>query len=88
MDRGLSAGTFAAKFRRYLVSAGMEPTGGHVLRHTAAKLRRQAGATVEGIAQFLDHSLLAVPTTYLRPLEGQADRHWPAVARLIEVESE
>lgn len=66
----------------------MEPTGGHVLRHTAAKLRRQAGATVEDIAQFPDHSSLAVTTTYLRQLEGQADRYWPAVARLIGVESE
>ena len=85
MDRGVSAGMFAAKFRGYLVSAGMEPTGVHVLRHTAAKLRRQAGATIQDIAQFLDHSSLAITTTYLRQLEGQADQHWRKVATALEL---
>jgi integrase/recombinase XerC len=40
---GVTSGTFYAHFRRYLVAAGMAPTGIHVLRHTAAKLRRDAG---------------------------------------------
>ena len=40
--------------RRYLAAAGLAPTGLHVLRHTAAKLRRDAGASVEAVSAFLD----------------------------------
>jgi site-specific recombinase XerD len=58
----------------------MAPTGVHVLRHTAAKLRRDAGASIESVSQFLDHSSLAVTSVYLRRLEGEADRTWPEVA--------
>ena len=52
----------------------------HVLRHTAAKLRREAGESVEAVSAFLDHSSLAVTTVYLRRLEGEADRSWAQVA--------
>lgn len=41
--RGLSSGTFYSRFRRYLKVAGLPPAGLHLLRHTAAKLRRDAG---------------------------------------------
>ena len=33
-------------------------------RHSAAKLRRDAGELVEEVSRFLDHSNLAVTTTY------------------------
>ena len=55
-------------------------SGVHVLRHTAAKLRRDVGESVESVSQFLDHSSLAVTTTYLRRLEGQRDTAWHGVA--------
>jgi integrase len=48
--------------RRYLRSAGLAPTGLHVLRHSAAKLRRDAGQPIEAISAFLDHTSLAVTT--------------------------
>ena len=80
---GVTSGTFYARFRRYLKLAGMAPTGVHVLRHTAAKLRRDAGETIEAVSAFLDHSSLAVTTTYLRRLEGVEDRTWPEVAAAI-----
>ena len=51
-------------------------SGVHVLRHTAAKLRRDVGESVESVSQFLDHSSLAVTTTYLRRLEGERDAAW------------
>jgi integrase len=63
----------------------MAPTGIHVLRHTAAKLRRDAGESIEAVSQFLDHSSLAVTTVYLRRLEGQEDRTWREVAEAIGV---
>lgn len=50
--------------------------GVHILRHSAAKLRREVGESVEDVSQFLDHSSLAVTTTYLRRLEGHEDRSW------------
>ena len=82
---GLTAGTFYASLRRYLRKAGLPASGVHVLRHSAAKLRRDAGETVEDVSRFLDHSSLAVTTTYLRRLEGQEDKSWRQVAAAIGV---
>jgi integrase/recombinase XerC len=82
---GVTSGTFYARFRRYLKAAGLAPTGIHVLRHTAAKLRRDAGESIEDVSAFLDHSSLAVTTVYLRRLEGQGDRAWREVAEAIGV---
>jgi integrase/recombinase XerC len=81
--QGVTSSTFYARFRRYLVAAGMAPTGIHVLRHTAAKLRRDAGQSIEDVSSFLDHSSLAVTTVYLRRLESQADTTWEQVAEAI-----
>ncbi len=82
---GIASGTFYGRFRRYLVAAGLAPTGLHVLRHSAAKLRRDAGDSVEAVSAFLDHSSLAVTTVYLRRLEGEADPTWAAIAAAIGV---
>jgi integrase len=81
--QGVTSGTFYARFRQYLKVAGLSPTGIHVLRHTAAKLRRDAGESIEDVSAFLDHSSLAVTTVYLRRLEGQDDRAWRDVAVAI-----
>jgi integrase/recombinase XerC len=82
---GVTSGTFYDRFRRYLRDAGLAPTGIHVLRHTAAKLRRDAGQSIEEVSSFLDHSSLAVTSVYLRRLEGQEDRAWERVAAAIGV---
>jgi integrase/recombinase XerC len=81
--RGITSSTFYNRFRRYLRVAGLAPTGLHILRHTAAKLRRDAGASIEAVSSFLDHSSLGVTSIYLRRLEGEADRTWPEVAVAI-----
>ena len=80
---GLRSATFYGRFRRYLEKAGLPPVGLHVLRHSAAKLRRDAGESIEDVSRFLDHSSLAVTTTYLRRLEGQEDLGWGKVAEAI-----
>ena len=80
---GLRSATFYGRFRRYLEKAGLQPSGLHVLRHSAAKLRRDAGESIEDVSRFLDHSSLAVTTTYLRRLEGQEDKGWGKVAEAI-----
>jgi len=83
--RRMTSSTFYARFRRYLQAAGLAPTGLHVLRHTAAKLRRDAGASIEAVSAFLDHSSLAVTSVYLRRLEGETDLTWSDVAMAIGV---
>jgi len=83
--RGLTSGTFYGNLRRYLKNAGLPPAGVHILRHSAAKLRRDAGESIEDVSRFLDHSSLAVTTVYLRRLEGQEDRNWPKVAQALGV---
>jgi integrase len=62
-EGGITDGTAYLRFRRYLNDAGLPPSGLHVLRHSAAKLRRDAGESVEAVSAFLDHSSLAVTTT-------------------------
>jgi len=83
--RGLTSGTFYSNLRRYLRKAGLPPAGVHILRHSAAKLRRDAGESIEEVSRFLDHSSLAVTTVYLRRLEGQEDRSWHKVAEALGV---
>ncbi len=85
--KGLTSGTFYGNLQRYFRKAAMTPAGVHIFRHTAAKLRRDAGETVEDVSRFLDHSSLAVTTVYLRRLEGEQDRSWAKVAEAIGVYS-
>ena len=63
----------------------LPPAGVHIFRHSAAKLRRDAGESVEDVSRFLDHGSLATTTTYLRRLEGEEDRSWAKVAEAIGV---
>ena len=79
----VSAHGFYLNLRRALRRAGLPQAGVHLLRHTAAKLRRDVGESVEAVSRFLDHSSLAVTTTYLRRLEGEGDPGWRKVAALL-----
>ncbi len=74
--RGISSGTFYGNMRRYFKVAGLRPAGVHIFRHSAARLRREAGESIEQVSRFLDHSSLAVTTVYLRQLEGDRDTAW------------
>ena len=76
---------FYGRFRRYLTKADLPLAGLHVLRHSAAKLRRDAGESIEDVSRFLDHSSLAVTSIYLRRLEGQEDLGWGKVAEALGV---
>ena len=82
---GITDGTFYGNLKRYLRMAGLPPAGVHILRHAAAKLRREAGESVEDVSRFLDHSSLQVTTVYLRRLEGQEDKGWGKVAETLGV---
>ena len=80
---GLSGGGFAANLRRYGRMAGVGHLTPHVLRHTAAKLRRDAGASLEEVSAFLGHASIATTAVYLRRLEGWRDDGWRDVSRLL-----
>jgi integrase len=79
----VSAHGFYLNLRRYYRKAKLRVGGVHVLRHSAAKLLRDAGQTVEEVSRLLDHANLAVTTTYLRRLEGEEDKDWRMVAALL-----
>ena len=79
----VSSHGFYMNLRRYFRKAKLPQGGVHVLRHSAAKLRRDVGESVESVSRFLDHSNLAVTTTYLRRLEGEKDTGWRKVAALL-----
>jgi len=81
--KAITSGTFYCNLQQYLKDAGLTRGGVHLFRHSAAKLRRDAGDSVEEVSRFLDHSSLAVTTTYLRRLEGQEDKSWEKVAAAI-----
>ena len=83
--RGITSGTFYGNLRRYFKAAGLPPAGVHIFRHSAAKLRREAGESIEQVSRFLDHSSLAVTTVYLRQLEGDRDTAWQQVAVALGV---
>ena len=83
--RGITSGTFYGNMRRYFKAAGLPPAGVHILRHSAARLRREAGESIEQVSRFLDHSSLAVTTVYLRQLDGDRDTAWQHVAVALGV---
>ena len=83
----ISDATFYDHLRRYGETAGLGPLSPHVLRHTAAKLRRQAGAAIEEVSALLGHRNFATTATYLRQLEHERDDGWAAVALALGLTS-
>jgi hypothetical protein len=79
----ISGSGFAANLRRYGNLAGIGGITPHALRHTAAKLRRDAGASLEDVSAFLGHASIATTAVYLRRLEVWRDDGWHGVARLL-----
>ena len=77
---GISDSTLAVHLARYATEAGLEGVTCHALRHTAAKLRREAGASIEDVSSLLGHRSIATTAGYLRLLEDEEDHGWEAVA--------
>ncbi len=80
----VSGATFAENLRRYGARIGEDDLTIHTLRHTAAKLRRQAGASLEDVQAVLGHASVATTARYLARLEGVRDPGWQAAAALLD----
>lgn len=85
INRPLSDKEVGRIVKKYAKRAGLNPARVHVhmLRHTAALLRREAGDNLEKIQQFLGHSSPTTTLVYLHSLEGQTDSSWGTVANLL-----
>lgn len=63
---------------------GIEGLAPHALRHSAAKLRRQAGASLEEVQELLGHASVATTARYLQHLEGETDTGWEAAESVLQ----
>ena len=66
--------------------AGLGSLKLHDLRHTAAKLRRNNGASIEDVSALLGHRSIATTATYLARMEGEEDNGWRELADNFTVE--
>lgn len=71
------------QLQRHADAAGLGHVTPHVLRHTAAKLRRLAGASLEDVQALLGHRSVATTARYLARLESEKDSGWEGVASLL-----
>jgi site-specific recombinase XerD len=69
---------------RYTRLAGIGKLRVHDLRHTAAMLRREAGADVEEIREFLNHSSLVTTQVYLHKMGRKGDKRTEKVAEMLK----
>ena len=76
----VSDATFYGHLRHHAEAAGLGQIGCHVLRHTAAKARRRAGASIEDVCSLLGHRSLLTTVRYLARLEVERDDGWAPVA--------
>jgi site-specific recombinase XerD len=79
----ISGQGFAANLDRYAGRAGLGHLTPHGLRHSAAKLRRATGASLEEVQSLLGHRTLATTSRYLARLEAETDSGWAAAAAAI-----
>ncbi len=82
----ISSQTLYENLRRYGERIGIAGLTVHTLRHTAAKLRRQSGASLEDVQAVLGHATIATTARYLARLEGTRDAGWQAAAQLLDGE--
>jgi integrase/recombinase XerD len=81
----VSSMAFYLALARYARKAGLVGVTPHVLRHSAAKLRRLAGASIEDVGALLGHRSIATTARYLARLEGEQDPGWRGAAAILGV---
>jgi site-specific recombinase XerD len=83
----VSGGGFAKNLRGYASAAGVPGVSPHALRHSAAKLRRLAGASIEDVSAMLGHRSLSTTAIYLSRLETEVDAGWEGAAAALGLSS-
>lgn len=85
-EEPLSGSAMAQDFKQYAKKTGLsgEKVKLHALRYLSVELRRRAGATVEEIQDFLDHSHLNTTQIYLCRMEGKEDNRWEVIRDILE----
>jgi site-specific recombinase XerD len=81
----VSSQGYSANVARYARRAGLGHLSPHGLRHSAAKLRRSTGASIEDVQALLGHASVAVTARYLARLEPETDSGWGAAAAAIGI---
>lgn len=81
----ISSHGFYKNLKTYAARAGLKDVTPHVLRHAAAKLRRDTGASIEAVGSFLGHRSLHTTSRYLARLEGEHDPGWKGVADALGI---
>jgi len=76
---------FGQNLARYGKKAKLGQITPHGLRHSAAKLRRETGASIEDVGALLGHRSIATTARYLARLEGEQDHGWHGVAAMLGV---
>lgn len=79
----LSSHGFYRNLKVYAKRAGLKDVTPHTLRHSAAKLRRDTGSSIEDVGTFLGHRSLHTTSRYLARLEGEQDNGWHGVAAAL-----
>jgi integrase/recombinase XerC len=80
----VSSAAFYANLKRYAKKANISGVvTPHVFRHTAAKLRQEAGQKLEDISAFLGHADISTTARYLRRIVGEEDAGWRGVYALL-----
>ena len=82
--RGLAS--LSARTDQGVERAGLGHLKSRDLRHTAAKLLRNNGASIEDVSALLRHRSIATTATYLARMEGEEDKGWEGVATALGVE--
>ncbi len=70
---------------RYGKKAKLGDVTAHALRHSAAKLRRETGASIQDVGALLGHQNIATTARYLARLEVTQDHGWYSVAEMLGV---
>lgn len=74
--------------RRYAMAVGIGHLVPHQLRHTAARLLRERGASLEDIMRFLGHRRLSTTSNYLLRTEGEEEPLCDAVGEDLALDEE
>ena len=86
-SKSVSARSMLELVKHYSRKSGLNPdvVRVHVLRHSAAMLRKEAGDDIEKICAFLAQSNAAITQIYLHAVEGNQDNSWQSVAQMLGV---